>query len=47
MVPQKAMAVEEWIKVNDEWFKRIAAQPAAPENQPEDHRSENTKHENR
>lgn len=47
MAPQEAVAVEEWIKVNDEWFKRIAAQPAAPENQPEDHRSENTKHENR
>lgn len=47
MAPQETVVVEEWIKVSGEWFKRMAPQPAVPENRPEDHQPENTKHENR
>lgn len=47
MAPQEDVAVEEWVKVNNEWFRRVAAQSAAPEHRPEDHQSEDAKHENR
>jgi hypothetical protein len=47
MAPQEDVAVEEWVRVNNEWFRRVAAQSAAPEHRPEDHQSEDAKHENR
>lgn len=47
MAPQESVAIEEWVKVNDEWFRHIAAPPVAPEHRPEDKRPEDTKHEKR
>jgi hypothetical protein len=45
MAPQEAVAIEEWVNVKGDWFRHVADQPAAPENRPEDNRSEDAKHE--
>ena len=49
MDPMDTVTIEEWVKVDDEWFRRVVAPPEAPVNQTEDNQSqlEDMKHESR
>jgi hypothetical protein len=44
MAAQEAMAIEEWVRINGEWFRRMAEPPGAQANRGDDKLAEETEH---